>query len=38
MSPAETFALIVGVHAGAALVALALLRITNPEAFKLGRR
>jgi hypothetical protein len=34
MSPAETIALIVGAHAGGALVALVLLRITNPEAFR----
>ena len=34
MSPAEMVALIVGVHVGAALVALALLWITAPEAFK----
>lgn len=34
MSPAETFALIVGVHVGAALVALALLWVTSPQVFK----
>ena len=34
MSPAAMVALVVGVHAGGALVALALLWITNPEAFR----
>jgi len=34
MSPAETFALVVGVHAGGALLALALMWITEPHAFK----
>ena len=34
MTTLAMVALIVGVHAGAALVALALLRITAPQAFK----
>lgn len=34
MSPAQTFALFVGVHIGAVLVALALLWVTSPQVFK----